>query len=68
MLADQLGITTNNCHVVLHRARAKLRAALEEHWDSTLVLAYGECGRPGEPAGDVLGRIAQGEKWLQRMP
>ena len=28
-IAEQLGISTNNCHVVLHRARAKLRAALE---------------------------------------
>jgi HemY protein len=42
--------------------------ALAEHWDAALVLAYGECGKPGEPAGDVLGRIAQAEKWLQRMP
>jgi RNA polymerase sigma-70 factor (ECF subfamily) len=33
-IAEQLGISTNNCHVVLHRARAKLRAALEVHWDN----------------------------------
>jgi RNA polymerase sigma-70 factor (ECF subfamily) len=32
-IAEQLGISTNNCHVVLHRVRAKLRAALEDHWD-----------------------------------
>jgi tetratricopeptide (TPR) repeat protein len=36
--------------------------------DAALVLVYGECGPTGEPAGDVLGRIAQAEKWLQRMP
>jgi len=42
--------------------------ALDEHWDTSLVLAYGDCCRAGEPAGDVLGRIAQAEKWLQRMP
>ncbi|MDK9701828.1 MAG: heme biosynthesis protein HemY [Sulfuritalea sp.] len=49
-------------------AQRVIEDALEEQWDATLVLAYGECGRPGEPAGDVLGRIAQAEKWLQRMP
>jgi HemY protein len=42
--------------------------ALDDAWDAGLVLAYGECGQTGEPAGDVLGRIAQAEKWLQRMP
>jgi RNA polymerase sigma-70 factor (ECF subfamily) len=31
-IAEQLGISTNNCHVVLHRARARLRVALEHHW------------------------------------
>lgn len=49
-------------------AQCVLEDALDERWDSALVLAYGECGQPGEPAGDVLGRIAQAEKWLQRMP
>lgn len=49
-------------------AQRVIEDALEEHWDATLVVAYGECGKPGEPAGDVLGRIAQAEKWLQRMP
>ena len=49
-------------------AQRVIEDALDENWDPSLVLAYGECGRPGEPAGDVLGRIAQGEKWLQRMP
>ena len=49
-------------------AQRVIEDALDEHWDASLVLAYGECGRPGEPAGDVLGRIAQAEKWLQRMP
>lgn len=49
-------------------AQRVIEDALAEHWDAELVLAYGECGKPGEPAGDVLGRIAQAEKWLQRMP
>jgi HemY protein len=49
-------------------AQRVIEDALAEHWDAALVLAYGECGKPGEPAGDVLGRIAQAEKWLQRMP
>ncbi len=38
--------------------------ALDERWDAALVLAYGECGQ----AGDVVGRIAQAEKWLQQQP
>ena len=49
-------------------AQRVIEDALDEHWDAALVLAYGECGKPGEPAGDVLGRIAQAEKWLQRVP
>lgn len=49
-------------------AQRVIEDALDERWDAGLVLAYGECGKPGEPAGDVLGRIAQAEKWLQRMP
>jgi len=49
-------------------AQRVIEDALDEHWDAGLVLAYGDCCRAGEPAGDVLGRIAQAEKWLQRMP
>ena len=49
-------------------AQRVIEDALDERWDGALVLAYGECGQAGEPAGDVLGRIAQAEKWLQRMP
>jgi HemY protein len=49
-------------------AQRVIEDALDERWDAGLVLAYGDCGKPGEPAGDVLGRIAQAEKWLQRMP
>lgn len=49
-------------------AQRVIEDALDEHWDALLVLAYGECGKPGEPAGDVLGRIAQAEKWLQNLP
>lgn len=33
----QLGITTTNCHVILHRARLKLRGCMQSGW-----------GRPGD--------------------
>jgi HemY protein len=36
---------------------------LDEQWDSGLVAIYGEC-----EGGDVLARIAHGEKWLARHP
>jgi HemY protein len=49
-------------------AQRVIEDALEEHWDTALVLAYGECGTSGKPTGDILGRIAQAEKWLQRLP
>jgi HemY protein len=49
-------------------AQRVIEDALDERWDTALVLAYGECGQPGEHAGDVLGRIAQAEKWLARTP
>lgn len=49
-------------------AQRAIEDALDERWDAALVLAYGECGPAAGPAGDVLGRIAQAEKWLQRMP
>ncbi|OHC62268.1 MAG: hypothetical protein A2040_05775 [Rhodocyclales bacterium GWA2_65_19] len=49
-------------------AQRVIEDALDESWDVSLVLAYGECGQAGEPAGDVLGRIAQAEKWLERVP
>jgi HemY protein len=49
-------------------SRRVIEDALDDAWDAGLVLAYGECGQTGELAGDVLGRIAQAEKWLQRMP
>ncbi|TRZ98685.1 MAG: heme biosynthesis protein HemY [Rhodocyclaceae bacterium] len=49
-------------------AQRVIEDALDESWDASLVLAYGECGQAGEPAGDVLGRIAQAENWLQRLP
>lgn len=45
-------------------AQRIIEDALEDGWDPALVLAYGEAG----PAADVVGRIAQAEKWLQRMP
>jgi RNA polymerase sigma-70 factor (ECF subfamily) len=35
-ICAQLGISTSNCHVILHRARLKLRGCLETGW-----------GRPG---------------------
>jgi len=49
-------------------AQRVIEDALDDHWDATLVQAYGDCCRAGEPAGDVLGRIAQAEKWLQTRP
>lgn len=36
-ICTQLGITTSNCHVILHRARLKLRGCMESGW-----------GRPAE--------------------
>lgn len=45
-------------------AQRVIADALEENWDASLALAYGETG-----AGvDTVGRIAQAEKWLQRLP
>lgn len=38
-ICAQLGITTSNCHVILHRARLKLRGCMESGW-----------GRPGDGA------------------
>lgn len=35
-ICSQLGISTNNCHVILHRTRLKLRDCMEKGW-----------GRPG---------------------
>lgn len=31
-ICKQLGISTSNCHVILHRARMKLRSCLESDW------------------------------------
>ena len=31
-ICAQLGITTSNCHVILHRARLKLRGCMETGW------------------------------------
>jgi hypothetical protein len=45
-------------------AQRVIEDALDERWDASLVLAYGECGGNG----DILGRIAQAEKWLARQP
>lgn len=36
-ICEQVGLTTSNCHVILHRARGRLRQCLEAGW-----------GRPGE--------------------
>lgn len=38
-ICEQVGLTTSNCHVILHRARMRLRQCLEAGW-----------GRPGELA------------------
>ena len=44
-------------------AQRIIEDALEENWDSTLILAYADC-----TGGDVLGRIAHAEKWLASHP
>jgi RNA polymerase sigma-70 factor (ECF subfamily) len=31
-ICQELGITANNCFVMLHRARMALRELLQEHW------------------------------------
>lgn len=31
-ICKELGVSTTNCHVLLHRARLRLRACLEERW------------------------------------
>ena len=31
-ICSQLGITTSNCHVILHRARLKLRGCMDSGW------------------------------------
>ena len=36
-ICEQVGLTTTNCHVILHRARMRLRQCLEAGW-----------GRPGD--------------------
>jgi RNA polymerase sigma-70 factor (ECF subfamily) len=36
-ICDRVGLTTSNCHVILHRARMRLRQCLEAGW-----------GRPGD--------------------
>jgi HemY protein len=45
-------------------ARNVIEDALEARWDAALLLAYADCGANG----DVIGRIAQAEKWLESMP
>lgn len=34
-ICSQLGISTSNCHVILHRARLKLRGCMGKSWGST---------------------------------
>ena len=31
-ICTELGISTNNCWVILHRARTRLRGCLEHNW------------------------------------
>lgn len=44
-------------------AQRVIEDALDERWDTRLVLAYADCR-----GGDVLGRIAHAEKWLHQQP
>lgn len=52
-------MAANDCR----EAQRVLEEALAEHWEPALMLAYVHC-----PGGDVLGRIAQAEKWLKEQP
>jgi HemY protein len=52
-------VAGNDCR----EAQRVIENALAENWDEALVLAYARC-----PGGDVLGRIAQAEKWLKSHP
>lgn len=47
------------------KAQQVIEAAIQasSEWDEGLVLAYGQC-----VGGDVIGRIAQAEKWLAQHP
>lgn len=38
-ISEQLGITTGNCHVMLHRARVKLRESALQKWAPSLASA-----------------------------
>jgi RNA polymerase sigma-70 factor (ECF subfamily) len=31
-ICQELGMTVSNCHVILHRARMRLRLCLEQRW------------------------------------
>lgn len=44
-------------------AQQLIEQALQKHWESDLVLAYAQCND-----GDLIGRIAQAEKWLVQHP
>ena len=44
-------------------AQAVIEDALEENWDSDLVAVYADCH-----GGEVTGRLARAEKWLQQHP
>lgn len=44
-------------------AQRIIEDALDEEWESSLLPIYGTC-----KDGDILGRIAQAEKWLQQHP
>lgn len=52
-------MASNDCR----EAQRVIENALAENWDEALVLAYARC-----PGGDILGRIAQAEKWLKSTP
>lgn len=52
-------MAANDCR----ESQRVLEAALAEHWEPELVALYARC-----IGGDVLGRIAQAEKWLKEHP
>jgi len=57
--AAHLLVAAGDCQ----NAQAIIEDGLKTEWDSTLAAVYAEC-----QGGDVLGRIAQAELWLERQP
>jgi len=57
--AANLLIAAGDCEA----AQGLIADALDHEWDTQLILVYAQC-----QGGDVLGRIARAEAWLERQP